>query len=91
MFLVPYGASLLLFDCEFDQGKEDFNTNYKVFLMPRLDDGDLEGSWQDLSARALRHLGVIDVDVVRFDPTRREFVDLTSVQNMLDQSLIERR
>jgi len=34
IFLVEYGNSLFLFDCEFDEQKEDYGNVFHVYLMP---------------------------------------------------------
>lgn len=83
IFLVSHEQSLFLFDCELDEDVEDFSSEYKVFLMPELSEADLSGSWNKLSERAIRFLGEIPVSEVRFDQTRRKFIEGEVVSELL--------
>jgi hypothetical protein len=76
IFLVEDGARTLLFDCKFDQERDDYGEAYKVYLMPQLKEDEMAGSWQHLERKAKRFLGEISVSEVQFDPTRRRKVNL---------------
>lgn len=75
IFLATKGDCLLLFDCRFNEEKEEYDDKYQVFIMPELTDNELSGSWYQLSERAIKHLGEIPVDGVKFDETHRKFID----------------
>src|ERR1700752_1184086 len=77
IFLARVGEETFLFDCRFDKVTEDFPDHYQIFLMPIMPDDELTGSWDRLSDRAIRFLGELAVSAVRFDPTRRESVDVS--------------
>ena len=57
MFLVDSDGRSMLFDCAFDEEREDFGDQYRVYLMPPLSNGELEGSWADLPKRAHSFVG----------------------------------
>ena len=75
IFFVRHDGRLYLFDCAFDDETEDYPETYAVYEMPNLTESDYAGSWAHLSDRAIRHLGEIPLDQVRFDPTRRRQID----------------
>lgn len=62
---------MYLFDCHFDESVEDYEDCYHVSEMPVLTDGELVGSWANLSDRVVRKIGTVAVAAVKFDPTRR--------------------
>jgi Transposase DNA-binding len=88
IFLARHGEGVLLFDCPFDETMEDYPDFYQVYLLPRLQEEELGGSWDKLPLRACRRLGAIPVDSVRFDATRRHAVE-TRLLNALAASLSE--
>jgi|KBSMisStaDraftv2_1062788.scaffolds.fasta_scaffold98655_1 hypothetical protein len=75
IFLVEYGNSLFLFDCEFDEQKEDYGNVFHVYLMPKLTEQEFDGSWEKLSGKAERFLGEIYAADLTFDESRRESID----------------
>src|SRR5438045_3674642 len=77
IFLARQGNETYLFDCPFDEQLEDFPDAYKVYLMPEIPDEDLPVDWTPLYDRALRYLGEVPLGHVRFDATRRKFIDPT--------------
>lgn len=76
IFLTVHGDRTFLFDCPFLDDREDFAEVYKVYLMPDLRGEDLPKDWTTLAARATRYLGDVPLAKVRFDPTRRQAVDV---------------
>ena len=75
IFSLVDGGRTYLFDCAFDAEIEDYPDDYRVYLMPALDEATLAGSWADLSERAMAELGTVRVENMKFDPTMRQFVD----------------
>jgi hypothetical protein len=75
IFIMRYRGENYLFDCPFDDEKEDDSDSYKVYLMPDLNDQQLPKDWTTLHTRAVRYLGDVLVSNVRFDPSRRNSVD----------------
>ena len=75
MFLVETEGKLFLFDCPFDEEREDFSTTYQIYQVPAISEAELEGSWAELPNRAIRSLGVVSVSSVTFDPSRRTAID----------------
>lgn len=76
MFIVAANGDQLLFDGSFDEELDDYPDAYRVYRLPELEPGALSGSWAALPSRATRFLGTIPTAAVRFDPTRRQFVDV---------------
>jgi hypothetical protein len=79
IFLARHEGRVFLFDCPFDEDREDFADSYQVFLMPELAADALSGSWVGLSRQAVRHLGGVPVAQVTFDPTKRRQIDSTAL------------
>lgn len=86
IFLTRYAGRTFLFDCPFDEAQEDYPSTYRVYLMPALDETDVEGSWTTLSAKAVRELGEVPLDRVLFDPSRRKDIDAGILDEMLQAS-----
>jgi hypothetical protein len=61
----------------FDDDLDDWEDQYRVYVLPA--DVELAGSWVDLELKAVRFLGRVPVETVRFDPRRRSQIDLTSL------------
>ena len=81
MFLAFYEGRLYLFDCEFDEGLEDFRDDYKIYLMPDISLEDRAGSWVELPRRAIRFLRSVPLAAVPFaDPLKK-----TILSKMLDE------
>lgn len=84
IFIASFGQDWVLFDCKFNEEIEDFETKYRVFLMPtELQATDLTGSWKELPEKALRFLGEIQVDDVEFDESRRKYINSEIISNLL--------
>src|SRR6266853_5213243 len=75
IFVTEGATRTFLFDCRFNDEKDDYEEMYKVYLMPKLDEKDLAGGWQSLSAKAERLLGEIRTSEVEFDPTLRHQIN----------------
>jgi hypothetical protein len=86
IFLVEFENLLLLFDCKFDEDKEDYRNNYEIFLMPDLSDNQLIGSWNELYKKSLKRIGEVFVSEVEFDETRRSYIDSEILFNLLQDN-----
>jgi N-acyl-L-homoserine lactone synthetase len=76
IFLAEIGNRIFLFDCRFNEEKDEYEQTYKVYLMPQLDEKELAGSWENLPARATTLLGEIPTSEIEFDTTLRQEVNL---------------
>jgi len=74
--VVSDGQNTYLFDCPFDEMRDDYAPDYEVYVMPSLSRAELSGSWVSFPQRAVRLLGRVPVSSVRFDETRRREIDL---------------
>lgn len=76
IFLARYAGRLFLFDCPFSQDLDDYPDDYTVYELPFGADADLPTDWTTLVDRAIGRVGLVPVSAVRFDPTRRQAIDL---------------
>jgi hypothetical protein len=83
IFFVHHEGHLILFDCAFDNEREDYRGFYSVYLMPELSADDFSGSWAGLGLRAARKLGEIPLTRVQFDPTKRRQIDVSVLDSLL--------
>jgi hypothetical protein len=77
MFLLDYAGRSLLFDCRFDEEREDYVDAFDVYVMPTLGPEELQRPWADLPQRAFGRLGSILLTDLMFDTTRRTSLKLT--------------
>ena len=71
-FLVRFSGDLYLFDCPFDEEGDEYPEYYSVYILPEMSREQIDADWVGLPARALRKTGVVPIDSVRFDPTKRK-------------------
>lgn len=84
-FVVWHGDMQLLFWRVFDDVIDDFPDEYKVFVLPNVPEEIIKSSWQHLDMLATRFLGVVPIRKIEFDPSKREEID-TSVINDLTET-----
>ena len=82
IFFLTDGGRTYLFDCPFDDDQEDYPDEYRVYLLPSLTADELAGSWAGLFRRATAELGRVPASAVRFDPTKRQFVDASILDTL---------
>lgn len=90
IFVTNHQGQLYLFDCPFDDALDDYPDSYRVYQLPALTEAELAGSWENLPSRALRVLGTVAVTDVQFDPTKRAYVNTTSLSQLLTWSMPEK-
>jgi hypothetical protein len=83
IFITRYRGETYLFDCPFDEELEDDSDSYSVYVVPPLWDEDLPKDWTTLHKRAIRCLGQVPVESVRFDPSKRQSVDASILEDLL--------
>lgn len=76
MVPLPDGRRILL-DSRFDEGLEDYDDHYDLYVLPA--EVALGGSWERLADAASHAIGRVRVADVRFDPSRRQELDLDSL------------
>src|SRR5258708_37801800 len=84
MFIVRHRDHVFLFDCPFDEGLDEYPDHYSVYLLSPISSEELDGSWTNLSQRAICNLGQIPVNSVVFDPTRRRSIDGGGLDALLE-------
>ena len=88
IFLVSYEGRQFLFDCAFDEDLDDYPNEYCVYLMLPLTETDLAGTWEQLPRMAKRFLGQLGIKEVQFDPTKRNFINTTVINQLLSGQLL---
>ncbi|SRR5260370_3297223 len=83
IFITRYRGETYLFDCPFDEEREDDSDSYKVYLLPPLKDEDLPKDWTTLQMRAIRCFGEVPVATVCFDSTRRQSMDPSIIDQLI--------
>jgi len=78
MIVIELAETRLLLVSEFDERLDEYASEYQCYVIPNT--ADLGGSWVDLTTRATRTLGSVPVVNVRFDPSRRAKLDLSSLR-----------
>jgi hypothetical protein len=82
MFVVEYVGHRYLFDNKFDEEVEDYTLHYDVFELPLAPELDLSGSWVGLRDRADRPVGQVPLGAVRFDETKRKYIDTSVIEGL---------
>lgn len=74
IFLVDYQGSSFFFDCPFDENLDDYPDVFTVYRFPNELRDQVESlPWKDLSNR-LEKIGIVPIDKIEFDATKRGFV-----------------
>lgn len=80
-----YKGKLILLQSAFDKQLDDYAPSYFVYLLPEWVENLLAASsWRFLESAKLMLIGHIQVDSVRFDPTRRAELDPVCLDGLLD-------
>ena len=78
MIVVPLtDGRRILMDSKFDELVDEYDDHYSVYLLR--EDTALDGTWERIVEDTLGVVGRVRVAHVRFDPTRREEIDLNSL------------
>ena len=73
---VKHKGKLLLLQSAFDQARDEYPSDYTVYLLPESVTAQLaSGSWKFIEEVPLEALGQIPVGSVRFDPSNRKELD----------------
>lgn len=83
IFITTHNGELYLFDCPFDEDRDDYSDRYTVNQLPPLSEEELQGSWEHLPERAACVLGTVPVAQVQFDTTKRNSIDTAILEEMI--------
>lgn len=75
VFLVKYKEKLFLFESVFKEDIDDYSNYYDIYLMPVLSDEEIEGSWEHINNKAMKKVGKVPVNEVKFDRTLRKEIN----------------
>jgi hypothetical protein len=82
-----YKGKLILLQSAFDEQFDDYAASYSVCLLPESVESSLAtSSWKFLESTQLTLIGRIQVDSVRFDPTKRAELDPVCLDGLLKSS-----
>ena len=73
-FVAEHGGSLFLFDCSFDDSADEYSERYKIYRLHISPDQLPKGSWDSLPTQGT-FIAELATNVLKFDKTRRSFVD----------------
>lgn len=79
-FIISVNSALFLFDCPFDEARDDYPDSYQIYKLPQKEIGELPLDWRELAVGGLKHIGVVPIAGVRFDPSRRSCISLNSIR-----------
>jgi len=80
---VRWEGNLYVFVRDFDEEADEYEDQYRVFLMPPLTDEEIQSSWLRVENRATRFVGKVAVKDVRFDATHRKEIDTAVLRALL--------
>jgi hypothetical protein len=90
VFLVDHKDDHFLFECLFDEERDEYADDYRVYRMPVLRDEELPTDWTNLRETAIAYVGTVPVREVRFDHSRRKEIE-TSFLDRFSHSLGDRQ
>ena len=74
-FVASHEGRRFLFSRGWDESLDDYETDYRVYLLPDMTDEAIQASWLTITDAAVSHIGTIAVRALAFDPTHRESID----------------
>jgi hypothetical protein len=83
IFIVEHQGHNFLFDCPFDEELEDYQNEYRIYLLPMLAPDDFAGSWGNLSRKAVSYLGEIPIGRVHFDASKRKEMNADLLEELI--------
>jgi hypothetical protein len=86
IFIARHRGQTFLFDCAFDEELDDYPDSFKVYLLPDIQDHELPRDWTTLPGKAVRYLGEVPLKRVLFDPTKRQSIDSTILDEIAAQN-----
>ncbi len=88
-FIARYQGETFFFDCPFRQDLDDYAESFTVYLMPDLQDAELPKDWTTLHRLAIRRLAEIPVNRVQFDPSKRQAIDQSILEEITARKAAE--
>jgi hypothetical protein len=77
MLVVEMRSSILLLVSRFDANQDDYESLYHCYRLPI--GVDLRGTWEGIERSADHYFGSVAVSQVRFDQSKRQKIDLSSL------------
>jgi hypothetical protein len=82
--VLDYRSKLILLLSSFDEELDDYPNAYMVYLLPPIVAAQLKaGSWKFLEEQSLESIGQIPIGSVKFDPSRREKLDASILDDLI--------
>lgn len=86
IFMLQHRNRQYLFDCKFDDDLDDYPEVYRVFQLSELSKQEVKDSWDRLSEKAVKLLGEIPVEAVKFDRTKRRKIQADSLDQLINSA-----
>jgi hypothetical protein len=81
---IRHGDKLFLLQSAFDEELEEYPNCYSVYVLPEEVDSTLHaGSWEFLETAPITRIGTIEINQVKFDPTKRKELDASVLDSFL--------
>ena len=87
-FVVEHQGVQLLFWREFNEEADEYEDDYRVFVLPHVAEQDLAmpNSWENLPNLSSGYLGSVPVKDVQFDVTYRKAINTKLIDDLLDNT-----
>ncbi len=82
IFITTHNGEQYLFDCPFDEERDDYSDQYDVYQLQAIPEDELKGSWERLPERGARAVGTVPVAQVQFDTTKRDSIDTEVLEEL---------
>jgi hypothetical protein len=82
LFFIDYRGKHLFFECNFDEAADDYESSFRVYLMPKLSEAEIIANGTRLASLAQRMIGRIPIAQVQFDSTRRKAIAEESLKGL---------
>lgn len=82
-FVVNYHGVQLFFSREFNEQADDYETEYRVYLLPTIAVSEVQESWQDLRQKAEAYVCSLPMGNIRFDSTFRKSIQTDVLDDVI--------
>lgn len=89
IFFWEWKNQWILFESVFLEDQDEYDPIYSIYLMKKLSKEDCDGSWKYISDKAIKKLGEIPVNQVKFDPTLRKEIEISALEEILTNMTLE--
>lgn len=81
-----YKKNQYLLDSPFDDNIDDYHDNYQIYLMGKIPDKIINGSWENILKFKKAYLGQIPISEVQFDSTTRKEINPNFIDKYVNKN-----